>query len=47
MLLLQGPQMKVVIPAKPYGPGNPDYEYDKWRQEQVDDEVELTKEEND
>jgi hypothetical protein len=22
----------------PYGPGQPDYEYDKWRQEQLDDE---------
>jgi hypothetical protein len=32
---------KVIISPKPYGPGNEDYEYDKWRQEQVDDEVEA------
>jgi len=32
---------KVIISAKPYGPGNPDYEYDKWQQEQVDDEAEA------
>lgn len=33
--------MKVVIPVKPYGPGQEDYEYDKRRQEEVDDEVEV------
>lgn len=27
---------------RPYGPGNPDYEYDKWRQEQ-DDAAELAR----
>jgi hypothetical protein len=32
---------KFVFPVKPYGPGQEDYEYDKWRQEQVDDEVEA------
>jgi len=39
--LLEPLMGKVIISAKPYGPGNPDYEYDKWQQEQVDDEAEA------